>query len=811
MTNKIKHQISIAIIALVMTMPFMATAQNVCSIGATQYTTLTAAYNSIPNGGTGTIKLLRDIDLLSFWVNNKTITLDLNGYTLNLDGGTSYDGLTVSGRGELKLLDPFNGALNVATGASGSGYGGVLVQYSGKAEVTNARCYGNGSNAVCVNGSSDHTDSFRSSITVHGNVTHTGTSGSAVKVGGGITTPSTNNSVIVNGTVTVPSGVNYANTHYGTYTQSQYNSSSSRPGYYQYGNVSEVYVKRPPGAGVCSIGTFWYPTLYEARSTITSSSPQTVITLHEDISQNGMVLNSNQKITFDLNGYTLTASGGTGAHGIVTTGTNNILLLDPKNGEFNVSAASTSSTVYGAAVRNGSTVEVTNIKNTGSGSTAAYASGSSNLTVFGNVTHTGSSGIGVEAYSGGKITVEGIIDVPSGVTYIRVGSTNKTQAEFTTPTTKAGYLTYTDGTSTVWVKEVAAVCEIEGIGYATIQDAIAAVPEGAAEQTVIKLLTDINTGKTVVANRKITLDLNGYTLNVDGGSDEGLMVYGGANVLLLDPANGSFNVLTDIGGFAIFAGASVQKPSGIVEVSNVTSSGAGGSAVYAQEGELIVYGNVTHTGTGVAAYANQGGRITVEGSLQGASYIRLGSTYKTQAEFTTPTTKAGYFTYTDGTSTVWVKIPVATYTVTFAGDEIDIEQQSVTEGNLIIKPADPERANYDFGGWFTDNETFLNQWNFATDVVTQDTTLYAKWEQTTGIVEIESAGIKIYPNPVKDELRIESNGLTIKKMEILDITGKTIVNLKSGKVINVSALPSGIYLVKIETDNGVVTRKFVKQ
>ena len=89
--------------------------------------------------------------------------------------------------------------------------------------------------------------------------------------------------------------------------------------------------------------------------------------------------------------------------------------------------------------------------------------------------------------------------------------------------------------------------------------------------------------------------------------------------------------------------------------------------------------------------------------------------------------------------------------------------------------------------------------------------LYAKWEQTTGITEIESADIKIYPNPVKDELRIESGELIIEKMEIFDITGKAIVNLKSANVINVSALPSGVYFVKIETNNSIVTKKFVKE
>jgi uncharacterized repeat protein (TIGR02543 family) len=152
------------------------------------------------------------------------------------------------------------------------------------------------------------------------------------------------------------------------------------------------------------------------------------------------------------------------------------------------------------------------------------------------------------------------------------------------------------------------------------------------------------------------------------------------------------------------------------------------------------------------------------------------------------------------------------YTVTFAGEAIEIEPQSIQEGYLATKPTDPERADYDFGSWFTDNGTFLNEWNFATDVVTQDTTLYAKWTETVGISEIESAGLKIYPNPTKDELRIESGNLAIKQIEVVDLSGKVIYQFNELRnQINVSALSQGIYFVKLDTDKGTVTQKFVKE
>ena len=69
------------------------------------------------------------------------------------------------------------------------------------------------------------------------------------------------------------------------------------------------------------------------------------------------------------------------------------------------------------------------------------------------------------------------------------------------------------------------------------------------------------------------------------------------------------------------------------------------------------------------------------------------------------------------------------YTLHFAGEEIDIEPQLIEYGKHATAPENPERESYDFGGWFIDNVTFANEWNFETDIVTQDTTLYAKWEE----------------------------------------------------------------------------------
>jgi len=86
---------------------------------------------------------------------------------------------------------------------------------------------------------------------------------------------------------------------------------------------------------------------------------------------------------------------------------------------------------------------------------ALLAEDSGEIVVYGNVTlaDAGTLGCGAVARDSGKITINGIFTVSAGAGYIRVGDTDKTQADSTTPTTKTGYLTYTDGASTVWVKD----------------------------------------------------------------------------------------------------------------------------------------------------------------------------------------------------------------------------------------------------------------------------------------------------------------------------------------------------------------------
>jgi uncharacterized repeat protein (TIGR02543 family) len=81
----------------------------------------------------------------------------------------------------------------------------------------------------------------------------------------------------------------------------------------------------------------------------------------------------------------------------------------------------------------------------------------------------------------------------------------------------------------------------------------------------------------------------------------------------------------------------------------------------------------------------------------------------------------------------WVGGTVSSYTVTFDVDGGSaVSSQSVVSGEKVTRPTpDPAKEDMTFANWYKDAEK-TTLWNFDTDVITADTTIYAKW--VTGTV-----------------------------------------------------------------------------
>ncbi len=71
---------------------------------------------------------------------------------------------------------------------------------------------------------------------------------------------------------------------------------------------------------------------------------------------------------------------------------------------------------------------------------------------------------------------------------------------------------------------------------------------------------------------------------------------------------------------------------------------------------------------------------------------------------------------------------IAIYDVTFSvNGGSTVASQQVENGDFVEKPADPTRFGYTFEGWYKDMDLTM-PWDFASDVVTKDITLYACWK-----------------------------------------------------------------------------------
>ncbi|MEO5572297.1 MAG: T9SS type A sorting domain-containing protein [Bacteroidia bacterium] len=83
----------------------------------------------------------------------------------------------------------------------------------------------------------------------------------------------------------------------------------------------------------------------------------------------------------------------------------------------------------------------------------------------------------------------------------------------------------------------------------------------------------------------------------------------------------------------------------------------------------------------------------------------------------------------------------------------------------------------------------------------------------TGIEEQNTnAEIKIYPNPVGDELKIKVSD-KIKELKIFDATGRIVLeqrNLKT-KIVNLKSFQNGIYFIEINDGKNSWRKKFMKE
>ena len=77
-------------------------------------------------------------------------------------------------------------------------------------------------------------------------------------------------------------------------------------------------------------------------------------------------------------------------------------------------------------------------------------------------------------------------------------------------------------------------------------------------------------------------------------------------------------------------------------------------------------------------------------------------------------------------------------------------------------------------------------------------------------VEELTTSLNVYPNPVNDKLYIETK-VEIEEVVVYDVYGRQQTTDYGQQTIDVSNLNSGVYFVKVVTENGEVVKRFVKK
>lgn len=80
-----------------------------------------------------------------------------------------------------------------------------------------------------------------------------------------------------------------------------------------------------------------------------------------------------------------------------------------------------------------------------------------------------------------------------------------------------------------------------------------------------------------------------------------------------------------------------------------------------------------------------------------------------------------------------------------------------------------------------------------------------------GVEEIDNEEVVIYPNPVDDIVMIKTHGrASLQNVIIYDVNGRKVLSTSESQ-IDISDIPSGIYLMKIELSDGIFYEKIIKE
>lgn len=139
-------------------------------------------------------------------------------------------------------------------------------------------------------------------------------------------------------------------------------------------------------------------------------------------------------------------------------------------------------------------------------------------------------------------------------------------------------------------------------------------------------------------------------------------------------------------------------------------------------------------------------------------------------------------------------LPVMTYANLKNGNNENLGNNSLFGGILFEDMPNLEKVCVDNADTFTStlyDEPVLGSFDF---IVTDDCA-------TLAIEEKQMTNLQVYPNPTSGKLKITGN-INPVSVEVFDLTGKKVMNLKNTKSLNLQNLSAGCFFIKITDQEG---------
>lgn len=142
------------------------------------------------------------------------------------------------------------------------------------------------------------------------------------------------------------------------------------------------------------------------------------------------------------------------------------------------------------------------------------------------------------------------------------------------------------------------------------------------------------------------------------------------------------------------------------------------------------------------------------------------------------------------------------YALTYFSTDAYIDSNT-SENIEITGSMDLDPGNYYFSIYYgSDNTSFTpssyKKLNFTVS------------EQVSDLNSNQTSDFIIYPNPIRDELNIKTSE-TVIQAQVLDLSGRIRLRFLNTNSLYVNELRPGVYMLRIETKNGIKTEKFIKE